>query len=403
MPVKKLPTSQLKIGMFIASLDRPWSETPFLFQGFPVNTQEELKELNRLTQHVYIMVPDEEVELHGMPASSIEMPDYSKIIGREKYQTTATYMDEIHSASTSHTEISQLITEVKDLIETSDLLHIEKLRRPIKTMVCSIIKNPDAYIWLTQIKKYDSYTYKESLMSSVLATVIGRQLGIVEEDLQTLATGVLLMDIGKTVLPKEILHKQSSLTCEEWEQVKSHVPLGLDILRKTNDYPAEILDIVSTHHERLDGSGYPAGLSGGQIPLFGQIAGLVDFYVATTTTRPFAKPISPSVAMQMLYEQEDHYFYKKLVDALIQSISTYPTGSLVELSSGEVGIVISQTPGIHLKPNIVLLLNPHKKPYQIHLLVSLLDYTYGHGKKAVYIRRTLPEGKFGLQIEQIIL
>jgi len=402
MPIKKIPTTQLEIGMFISSLDRPWSETPFLFQGFPLHDQAELNELNKLTKHVYIMVPDEEIELHGLSSSPMEVPDYSKILGQQTYQTTTTYMDEIRSARTSHAEISQLITEVNDLIETSDSLQAKNLRQPVKTMVRSVINNPDAYIWLTRIKKYDSYVYKESLITSVLATAIGRHLGMTEDDLQTLATGILLMDVGMTTLPKEIIHKQSLLTFEEWALIKTHVQLGLDIL-ETKDYSAGILDIVRTHHERLDGSGYPAGLKGGQIPLFGQIAGLVNFYVATTSPRPFAKAISPSTAMQMLYEQEDHYFDKMLVESFIQSISTFPTGTLVELNTGEVGIVISQNPGIQLKPNVVLLLNPHKKPYQIHTLINLLNYTYGHGNKAVNIRRTLPDGKYGLQIEQLIM
>ncbi|NNG14065.1 MAG: HD-GYP domain-containing protein, partial [Gammaproteobacteria bacterium] len=280
---------------------------------------------------------------------------------------------------------------------------LEDIEKPVKVMVDSVVNNPDAYIWLTRIRKFDSYVYKDALSTAVWATALGRQMGMVEQDLQTLATGCLLMDIGKLALPVELLHKHERLEDEEWELMKSHVELGLSII-KTDPYcSTDILDIVVTHHERLNGSGYPAGLHGSQIPLFGQIAGIVDFYVAITTPRPFAlaTAISPSVAEQMLYDQKGKFFDEMLVEYFIQALSTYPTGSLVELSTGEVGIVMAQNPSLRLKPDVVLLLNPDKKPYSDYSVVRLVSHS--HNNTPVTIVRTLKDGEYGLKIEELSL
>jgi HD-GYP domain-containing protein (c-di-GMP phosphodiesterase class II) len=185
--------------------------------------------------------------------------------------------------------------------------------------------------------------------------------------------------------------------------MKSHVERGVHILSKCRDLNSEVLDIVKTHHERLDGSGYPAGLTRNQIPLFGQMAGIVDFYVSVTTPRPFAETISPSNAIQMLYEQRNRYLDETLVEHFIKVLGTYPTGSLVELSSGEVGIVVSQNPSLRLKPNVMLLLDPKKQPYGAQPIVNMAQYTYGREEQPVTIVKTIHEGKYGLNVGELSL
>ena len=233
------------------------------------------------------------------------------------------------------------------------------------------------------------------------ATTLGRELGLERDKLNTLAMGTLFMDIGKTALPAALLNKTDRLTDDEWALMKSHVEHGVRILSENNDTPAEVLDIVRTHHERLDGSGYPSALRGNEIPFVGQIAGIIDFYVSVTSPRPYARAVSPSNATYMLYQQQGRYFSDLLVRSLIQSLSTYPTGSLIELSNGEVGVVVSQNPGLRLKPNVVLLLDPDKSPYGSYPLINLADYTQKHAGSEVNIKKALADGEYGILIEEL--
>jgi len=403
MSVKKISTAEVEIGMFVSSLDRPWSETPFLFQGFPVREAAEIDELKKLCRHVYVMVPDEEIEISGVQIRPQQDPVLHAQIGRRRYETTSTAKEEVRAARESHDELVGMLMEVETILRKDNELRLALIEKSVDLMIESIERNPDAYIWLNRIRKFDSYIYRDALNASVWATTLGRELGLDRTTLNTLATGALVMDIGKTSLPAELLNKTDRLTDDEWALMKSHVERGIRILAETPQVPDAVLDIVRTHHERLDGSGYPAVLKGNSIPLLGQIAGIVDFYVSVTTPRPYAQAISPSNAVYMLYQQQGQYFSKTLVKNFIQAISTYPTGSLVELSSGEVGVVISQNPGLRLRPNVVLLLDPDKKPYESYPLVSLIDYSYGNTGKPVDISKTLADGSYDIKVEELTL
>ncbi len=401
MPVKKISSTELKIGMFVSSLDRPWGETSFLFQGFPVRKESEIEELQEICSHVYIMAPDEEIVLDNNHPHSQPDPVYHDEIGRRSYEITKTAEKELQTARQSHEELSQMMEEIEDSLQNDKELNVPKMEKAVEVMVDSIERNPDAYIWLTRMKKFDSHIYKDSLSASVWATTLGRELGLERNLMSALATGTLCMDIGKTALPKNILSNNGRLSDDEWAIMKSHVEHGVRILSDTADISDDILDIVRTHHERLDGSGYPAALKGNEIPLLGQIAGIVDFYVSITTPRPHTEAISSSNAIHMLYLQKGRYFSEILVDKFIQALSTYPTGSLVELSSGEVGVVISQNPGLRLRPNVVLLLDLDKKPCVSNPVVSLVDYTDRDLNNQVFIKKTLADGEYGLNIEAL--
>jgi HD-GYP domain-containing protein (c-di-GMP phosphodiesterase class II) len=403
MPVKKISVDDVEIGMYVSSLDRPWRETPFLFQGFLIREQEEVDQLKQLCRHVFILLPDEEIVLSGGCSRESAEPLPEEPVGETRYETTRDAQQEVQAVAPSHDKLVAVLRDVQAMLRENQELDLPMVEESVNVMVQSIERNPDAYLWLTRIRKFDSYIYRDALNSAVLAAAFGRELGLERDKLNALATGAMFMDIGKTVLPSELLNKPGRLTEDEWALMKSHVEHGLRILDETPDVPMDVLDIVRTHHERFDGSGYPAVLKGRSIPLLGQMAGIVDFYVSITTPRPYAKPISPSNAAYMLYRQRGRHFSEKLVRAFIQMLGTYPTGSLVELSSGEVGIVVSQNPGLRLKPNVVLLLDPNKDPYESYPIVNLTDYSHRTNGELVTIRRTLADGQFGINIEELSL
>ena len=400
MPVKKIPVSELEIGMFVSSLDRPWSETPFMLQGLLVKTDEELKQLRACSKFVFIMQPDDEIEIQTDNDSySLDPSSYS--LHKPHYEVVTATEQELKSVSAAHEKLAELVTNMEKLVKDHPERVALRIAHSIEEMVWSVERNPDAYLWLTRTTKYRSYLYRDALTSSVLGAILGTQLGMPESELKLLATGLLLMDIGKTTLSIELLNKRERLSHEEWEQMKSHVKRSVEMLYRCKALPQQVLDIAWTHHERLDGSGYPSGIKGSKIPLFGQIAGIIDFYVAVTTPRPFAKAISPAKAIAMLYEQQGRYFDEALVEEFIQILGTYPTGSLVELSSGEVGMIASQNHDQRLKPDILLLLDKDKQPYPIKRKVSLAKYTHDADGKPISIYKARSEGSHSLKLHKL--
>jgi HD-GYP domain-containing protein (c-di-GMP phosphodiesterase class II) len=403
MAVKKISTDEIEIGMYISSLDRPWKETPFLFQGFLIREQEEVDQLKQLCRDVFILLPDEEFVLSGGLSREPMDPLPPEMVGKQKYEITSNAKEEVQTVGASHDRLVSVLKDVETMLKEDHQLELPMVEESVNVMVESIERNPDAYLWLTRLRKFDSYVYRDALNSSVLAATVGRELGLEHDKLSALATGAMFMDIGKTAIPTALLNKPGRLTDDEWALMKSHVEYGLRILDETPNVPTDVLDIVRTHHERLDGSGYPAVLKGNSIPLLGQIAGIVDFYVSITTPRPYAQPVSPSNAAYMLYRQQGRHFSEELVKCFIQTVGTYPTGSLVELSSGEIGIVVSQNSSLRLKPNVVLLLDPNKHPYESYPLVSLINYSYRNNGEPVTIRKTLADGQYGIKVEELSL
>lgn len=386
--------------MYVSRLDRPWRETPFLFQGFHIVDKAEIDEIKEQTRYVYVLVPDEEIEV-GASRSGAGETGVGRYDANHARRASNQMEQELPRARKSHKEIAGLVEEIESALESNEELDMPQIRRTIGYMVESIQRNPDAYIWLTRIKRYSSYAYNHSLSASVWATAFGHQMELDRETLNDIAVGTLLMDVGLTRVPNEILQKSSRLTYDEWEVVKTHVREGMSMLEGTSGISPEIIQLVATHHERLDGSGYPSGLRGKAIPLLGQMAGIVDFYTAVTMPRPYMKAVSPSAALQLLYKQREKYFGETLVNGFIQTLSTYPTGSLVELNTGEVAIVTSQNPGWLLRPKIILLLDADKQAYGSYPVVNLLEELTDRRGQPLYIVRSLAEGEYDINVDQI--
>lgn len=385
--------------MYVSRLDRPWRETRFVFQGFHVTDPDQIEEIKQQTEYVYILVPDQWVKasrdiLGGGPEATGELPPDKPTIPIEQ---------ELPIAEDGYQDIAEMIREVKKAMKSNESLDLPRVQQTIGRMVRSIERNPDAYTWLARTKNYGSRTYKQALRASVWAAALARQLDLNEQAMNDVALGTLLRDAGFARIPGEILNKPTPLTNEEWEIVKTHVHHGKDILSRTPGVPNAIFQLIDGHHERLDGSGYPRGLRGNAIPLPAQIAGIVDFFAAVTQPRPFIKHLSPSHALQLLYKQRDRYFSEKLVNCFIRALGTYPTGSLVELNTGEVGIISSQNPGRRLRPRIILLLDVNREPYGSYPIVNLLEKSPNQEDQQGYIGRCLPEGEYNLDVEKLIL
>ena len=388
----KILVSEIKVGMYICKLDRPWLETPFPFQGFYLRTKHEINEVQRFCDYVYIerqestQLNAEVIRLSIAPVRSkaailktanstrhVSILDLKKIatnVGKYEEQTT-TFKKEINNAQILFSDLSDSVEQISFNIRVGKKLNISEAKSLTKSVVKSVISNPNAMIWLSRLKDKGDYTYNHSLRSSVLATVFGRHLGLSEKNLISLATGVLLADIGKTKINRKLLNSSDPLSKSEKILMQSHVELGVEILAGDSKVDHSTLIITETHHERFNGSGYPYGLVGAEIPFFGQIAGLVDVFDAITSKKSYGKQLTPAQAMDWLYSQRDKLFSGKLIDGFIQAIGLYPPGTIVELTDESIGLVVSHNPDKRLRPEVFLLKDKNKKNIQSSKTIDL--------------------------------
>jgi len=391
--------------MFVSRLDRPWLETPFLFQGFRIKNEKEITSLQEYCDQVYIEVPADP-RTRALGARGVGGDGAQALVPRARlvvYEESTPVETEISVAEKVHARVVDLVQDLIYELRAGGDIEYPVVQRIISPMVDSVVRNPDAFLWLIELKRRDAYAYYRSLHASVMAVVLGRHIGLPKYDLHHLASGVLLMDIGKTRIQEQLLNKTQRLTPEEFEQVKRHVHHGVRMLKDTPGVEKAVIFIVRTHHERHDGSGYPFGLKGLQIPLLGRIAGIVDCYGAITTDRPYAPAMSATQAMQTLYEWRDIDFQAELVEQLIQALGIYPTGTLVELSSGEVGAVIAQNPLRRLRPKVMVVLDPDKRPYNNFPILDLIQATEDNKGNPLGISRALQPGAYGIDAKELYL
>jgi HD-GYP domain-containing protein (c-di-GMP phosphodiesterase class II) len=206
------------------------------------------------------------------------------------------------------------------------------------------------------------------------------------------------MDIGKSKLPKQLLVKTTSqLNSAEEEILRKHVAFTVELLRKTKGINEHVINIALTHHERYDGSGYPNGLVGIQTPAYGRMAGIIDCYDVMITEAPSKEAMPEHKALQNIYNMRDQSFQKELVEQFIQCMGVYPTGSLVELSTGEVGAVLAQNTRQKLKPKVIMLLDKKKRPIKKRTVCDLAK----QDKIPLHIAKSLENNAYGVDLKQV--
>lgn len=392
MAIREVEAAALQIGMYVARLDRPWLETPFLFQGFTIRSEQEREELARYCRYVH-------VDDAGEPGPGSRSPATGQTSGPAPgtyYQDTASSVSEAPLARAAYDEASGTVSDVLQSVRAGGRLDVDTLDRVVQPMMESVLRNQDAIVWLSRIRQTDDYTCGHAVTCSIYAIAFGRHLGLPHDDLQILGLGALLFDIGKTRLPAELLEKPGRLTEAEQALMRTHVRLGVEILASSGT-DERVLSMARDHHERYDGSGYERGLKGPDIPVFARIAGVVDFYTALTAQRPWATAISSYDAMRQLHQRSRSEFQTELVDNFVQAIGMFPNGALVELSTGEVAVVTDQNRVRRLRPRVLVLLDGNKQPVDRLRVVDLRTLPSEPGSPdAVWIDRGLEPGAFGI-------
>jgi HD-GYP domain-containing protein (c-di-GMP phosphodiesterase class II) len=396
----RVDVADLQPGMYVCELDRPWLGTPFLLQGFLIDSPQDINTLAQFCSFVYID------ECRSLPAAGQLAPGSDgagmSVSGRANraYRDTTNWQQELHEAGPIIDRLNGTIEQTLKAILDNSPYDLSKLRYIVSPMVDSVIRNPDASIWLVRLRDRDDYQYKHALGVAVWVTALGRQLGLPREELSHLAFGGVLLDIGKLKIPRAILRKSGALNRHEYEKIKQHVQFSVDLMKAHGSISADVFDMVAHHHERFDGSGYPNGLAGADIPLFARIAAIADSYDAMTSRRHHANALSPSAAVSKLYEARNTLYQAELIEEFIQAIGIYPAGTLVELSDGRVGVVVAEYRTRRLRPRLLMLLDENKlaleKPHTLDLMETQKDAS----GRPLHISRSLEPGAYDLRPDQ---
>jgi HD-GYP domain-containing protein (c-di-GMP phosphodiesterase class II) len=508
----KIYTTDLKVGMFVADLDRPWVDTPFLLQGFLVENQEQILALKTHCEYVIVdrarstgdqfeappaaavavarqplgmatrnaaaskaddvtqVTPPQPVEKspprarNEAPARITRFPAsvpyrarradaggngaheeglFGRLFGRltggkrsHERETAApppevpretpqefaaraellppgvevqTYVDrvsveeEVPRAQAAVEHASSLMDNLVRDIRLGQSFEIERVEEIVGDMVESVVRNPDAAMWIARLRQEDIATYGHGLQVSVYITSFGRHLGFPKAQLSQLAQIGLLLDIGKIKLPRYLLEKQGRYTTEEYEEAKRHVQHGIEILSQTENIDPEVIEGIEQHHERMNGSGYPKGYVGDEIGIYGRMAGIVDTFAALTNHRPYAAAASSYEALRSISGWAGDFFHEPLVQQFVSSIGVFPVGSLIELSTGEVAIVVAHNKVRRLKPRVLVVTGPDKTRSPHPAMLDLLYENKAGGDEPVYIKRGLAAGAYDLDLKDFYL
>ena len=408
LEVIKVYTTDLEVGMYVSSLDRPWLETPFSIQGFKLESDNEISELRKHCHYVYVDTTKSKQEPAILRRKVRNRPRQSKqeLFSQRRlttYKDGSDWGDEYPKAQAAVKHLSEGIDEIFSDVSRGKGLDVVRIKKSVEPMIDSITRNPDACIWLARMKQEDQYTYQHSLGASIWAVALGRQLGLPKSDLRSLAIGGLLFDVGKLAVDPELLNAERALSDEEFQLLRSHVEKGVEMIKETGLMNSDVLDMVAHHHERHDGSGYPQGLKGDEIPVFARIAAIVDCYDAITSHRSYARAIPPSTAIKMLYEWKDVDFQAELVEEFIQAVGIYPAGTLVELSSGEVAVVVAEYRTRRLRPQVMVLLDADKQPLSTIKTIDLITETTTSDGRKLDIVSSLEPDAYGIDMTAIQL
>jgi len=389
--IKKIHVSGLQIGMYVSKLDVDWLDTPFLYQGFLIGSVDDIYQLERYCEHVWIDRARHK-ESHRPQALNKPLPPKKKSSYVNKVPMSQEY-------GQSHAVFAASRHKIKSLLEDITLgkaIDTEGAKKMVRNCLASVLRNPNAMLWMSKIRGADEYTSEHCLNVCILAIAFGRHLDKNEDELEALGLCGLLHDVGKMRVPKKILHKSGKLTPKEWKIIQTHAVHGRNLLMSSMDL-GQTVDVAYSHHERIDGKGYPRYLEAHQISEYAKIVAIVDAYDAMTAKRCYSEAITPSAAIRNIYNDRGAHFDERLALQFIKTIGLYPPGCIVELADGSVGIVLERHSRFQHLPRILMILDQDKKPMQKSIIdLSLIET--GELDRSLLIKKDYPDGEFDIEI-----
>lgn len=380
--LKRIHIEQLRLGMYIHELGGSWMENPFWRTSFLLDNPKDLKTaLSTRIRELWIDtsrgldVEVDEAESASAVTEEVVAEEVENTLAQANTPVKATSRSTLSQeaavavkiCSSSKNAVSSMFKETR----MGQALNAEDALPIVEEISNSVLRNPGALISLARLKDKDDYTYMHSVAVCALMVSLAKQLDLDDGQIRQAGMAGLLHDIGKMMILEEILNKPGKLTEEEFIAVKSHPAEGYKMLLEGRGVSDVSLDVCLHHHEKIDGSGYPDGLTDQQISLFAKMSAVCDVYDAITSNRPYKDGWEPAESIRKMAEWSRGHFDQRIFQAFVRSIGIYPIGSLVRLESNRLAVVIEQSEKSLLTPVVKIFFSIKSNARIVHELMDL--------------------------------
>jgi len=342
--LKKIAVDELVLGMHLHGFDAAWVDHPFWRTKFTLKDPADLAAIRGSAVRECWIDVSKGIDVAATttaaaaPAAVAAPPATAPSPAPVE---AASFDDELRRASALCKRSREAVMQMFGEARMGRALDTAACAELVDDVSSSVFRNPGALISLARLKTVDDYTYMHSVAVCALMIALGRTMGMDEAQCRQAGLAGLIHDMGKAVIPLEILNKPGKLTPEEFEIVKSHPARGHELLSEARGVAEEALDVVLHHHERIDGKGYPHGLAGDAITSIARMGAVCDVYDAVTSNRPYKAGWDPAEAIAQMASWQGH-FDRTVFAAFVKTVGIHPTGSIVRLASGRLAVVVEQ-------------------------------------------------------------
>jgi HD-GYP domain-containing protein (c-di-GMP phosphodiesterase class II) len=372
--LRKLSVAKLKPGMFVSNIPVNWFAHPFWRTSFRIRDERDIERLLEAGIGEVLIDTQRGADVPVVKEKPV-LPDQERFAEldqriqqqlakrRQSVRIAASLKDERWRVQFLAQDAAAMLQGLMEDVRLGQRLDLQRTEPVIAKMLDSVRRHPDALIPLLQLKEQDNYNTQHSISVAAMVMALGMTMRLEEEPLMRAAQGALLQDVGTARISERILNKATPLTDLEYLHLRSHVEQSLAVLESSAGSSDLMLQVVTQHHERLDGTGYPHRLLGASVSPLAQIAAIVDVYDALTSDRPYHRRVEPAVALRQIYSLAGTQFSEELVQAFVRTVGLYPVGSLVRLDNGNLAIVIEQHRDNLSKPVVRVIFNTRNRTY----------------------------------------
>ena len=348
--LKKISVNQLTLGMHLKEFCGSWMEHPFWRSGFVLTDPKDIESIRASSiSEVWIDcdkgidVPAGQTAISQAEAEEQVDADLLAVAKTTRKTAPVSTADEIERAAKICQQSRRAVLSMFEEARMGKAVDTGAAKKLVEEITDSVARNSGALISLARLKTVDDYTYMHSVAVCAMMIALARQLGLDDDQTRLAGMAGLMHDLGKAAMPMEVLNKPGKLTDAEFAIIKSHPEKGYQMLKATTDVDPVVLDVCLHHHEKVDGSGYPKGLKDAEISLYAKMGAVCDVYDAITSNRPYKQGWDPAESLRRMAEWAKGHFDMRVFQAFVKSLGIYPIGSLVQLSSGRLGVVVEQT------------------------------------------------------------
>lgn len=372
--IRKISVHDLLPGMYVVDLHKRWLEHNVWRQRFAVRDEAHVKTL--IAEGITEVSIDTArgIDLPPSPIARINEVERKFLSLTERIKAAPRQVslgEERRRAGRLLNEASSVVSDLMLAAQAGREVDAARLEPVVGKMIESVARNPDALVPLARLKRLDAYATEHAVATASLIIALGHQQGLAQPELEKLALGTMVKDIGHAAIDARLMTKPGMLSQAEYSVVQGHVEEGLAVLEATSRLSATSVMVVLEHHERYNGCGYPYRMAGDEISQAGRMAAIVDSYDAMTSDRPYRPAISPSHALRQLFDQGGTQFDPALVAAFVRTVGVYPVGTLVLLESGHLAVVDEVHHDKPLSPVVRVIYHTGRRQYVAPVEVDL--------------------------------